>query len=183
MNLSKTPIEGLFLVNNEPFSDSRGYFERLFCRNEFSSAPVNVNFVQVNHSFNLKKGVFRGMHCQTGAFAEDKLVWCIQGEVYDVVLDLRANSPTFLQSFGVHLKAAGKTGIYIPKGLAHGFLTLEENSHLVYFHTNFYNKDNEFPVNIKDPLFSIQLPAGISEISEKDQNVPFLNHDFKGLTL
>ena len=180
MKFEKTPIEGVFLVKIELIQDDRGGFGRVFCTNEFNQAGISdINFVQINHSYNLKKGTFRGMHFQKPPYGEGKLVRCTKGSVCDIVLDLRENSDTLFQSYQTTLSANEGTMIYIPQGLAHGFVTLEDHCELIYHHTEFYQPSYNTGVNVFDPMFAITLPLEISVISEKDKNYPFLNQDFK----
>ena len=131
-------IEGLYTIRLNKLEDERGWFARTFCKNEFRQIGFEKEFVQFNHSFNKNKGTIRGMHFQNRPYAETKLIRCIQGSVYDVAIDLRKGSPTFLQYFGTELSAENMSSILIPEGFAHGFQTLKDNSALVYHHTQYY---------------------------------------------
>lgn len=142
-----------------------------------------VNFVQINHSFNAKKGTFRGMHFQNQPNAEGKLIRCISGGVVDFVVDLRKGSVTFLRWIKVELNSKNRQMIFIPKGCAHGFQTLEDDTELVYHHTVSYRKESDSGVRFDDPLINIKLPLEISMISEKDKSHVLLDVNFKGIEL
>lgn len=181
MDFIETPIPDLFLVQSIPIADGRGMFARTFCKKEFAKINFNQEFVQFNHSFNLKKGTIRGMHFQNPPFTETKLIRCIQGKVFDVAIDIRKNSSTFLQHFAVELSAENMLSILIPKGFAHGFQTLEDNSTLIYHHTDYYTQQADAGVRYDDPATKInwQLPA--VNVSDKDKNYPLIDINFKGI--
>jgi dTDP-4-dehydrorhamnose 3,5-epimerase len=176
-------IPGCFIIHPEPITDDRGWFSRVFCETEFESELGPVKFVQINHSFNSKKGTFRGMHFQQPPFSEGKLIRCIAGKVMDVALDVRKNSSTFLKSLKIELSAENRQIVFLPAGIAHGFQTLEDNSELIYHHTKKYNKESDAGVRFNDPLVNIELPLPISLISEKDRNYPLLSKEFKGIDI
>lgn len=169
MEVTKTFIEGLLILQPKVFEDARGYFYEPYNKKVIASAGITDNFVQDNQSMS-QKGVVRGLHFQKPPFAQAKLVRVIQGAVWDVVVDIRKNSPTYGKYFGIELSAANKTMFYIPEGFAHGFVTLEENTLFFYKCSNYYNKESEDCIlwNDKD----INIPWNISNpvISEKDQN-------------
>lgn len=171
MNITKTNIEGAYIVERTPFEDERGYFVRAFCRKELGEAGMNADFVQSNISGNYKKGTVRGMHAQKGGYEEEKLVGCTRGRMFDVCLDLRQDSKTYLQYVGVELSEENGKMLYIPKGCAHGYQTLEDDTQAFYFVTQYYAPGSEVGYCYDDPKFAIDWP--IKEnlvISEKDKN-------------
>ena len=139
MNFKKTSFEGLWVVDTKKVNDKRGIFYRTFCQNHFSEINWVGKVVQQNISINYKKGTFRGLHFQKFPFEEEKLVRCIVGSVLDIVVDLRKNSSTYLKHFEIELTSENCLALFIPKGFAHGFLTLEDNSIMLYNHSQFYN--------------------------------------------
>ena len=180
MKFLPTILNGSFTIQLDPINDERGWFARYFCKKEFSTIGHNKEWVQMNHSFSLKKGTLRGMHFQKPPHSEIKLVRCIQGSVFDVIIDLRKDSPTFLKWFGTELSAENKLMMYIPEGFAHGFQTLEDNSGLLYMHTAYYSPEAEDGLRYNDPLVNISWPIEISEISMRDTNHDILEK-FNGL--
>ena len=180
MKFIPTILNGSFTIQLDPINDERGWFARYFCKKEFSTIGHNKEWVQMNHSFSLKKGTLRGMHFQKPPHSEVKLVRCIQGSVFDVIIDLRKDSPTFLKWFGTELSAENKLMMYIPEGFAHGFQTLEDNSGLLYMHTAYYSPEAEDGLRYNDPLVNISWPIEISEISMRDTNHDILEK-FNGL--
>ncbi len=181
MNFIPTFIRGVYVVELNPFLDQRGSFVRNFCKNEFKEIGLNKEIVQINHSLTKNKGAFRGLHFQKPPYSEIKIIRCIKGSVYDVVVDIRKDSPTFLQHFAVNLNENEYKMIVIPEGCAHGFQSLEENCELIYLHTAFYEPDHEGGLNIDDPKLNIELPLPITEISERDKNHPLITENFKGI--
>lgn len=180
MKFIPTILNGSFTIQLDPINDERGWFARYFCKKEFSTIGHNKEWVQMNHSFSLKKGTLRGMHFQKPPYSEIKLVRCIQGSVFDVIIDLRKDSPTFLKWFGAELSAENKLMMYIPEGFAHGFQTLEDNSGLLYMHTAYYSPEAEDGLRYNDPQVNISWPLEISEISMRDTNHDLLEK-FNGL--
>ena len=180
MKFIPTILNGSFTIQLDPINDERGWFARYFCKKEFSTIGHEKEWVQMNHSFSLKKGTLRGMHFQKPPHSEVKLVRCIQGSVFDVIIDLRKDSPTFLKWFGTELSAENKLMMYIPEGFAHGFQTLEDNSGLLYMHTAYYSPEAEDGLRYNDPLVNISWPIEISEISMRDTNHDILEK-FNGL--
>jgi dTDP-4-dehydrorhamnose 3,5-epimerase len=166
----KTPIEGLYKIELEKFEDYRGFFARIFCKKEFENQRLKNNIVQINNSYNKKKGTLRGLHYQLPPKAEVKIIRCIRGSIFDVVIDLRKDSPTFLKWFGCELNENNKKMLYVPEGFAHGFLTLEDDTEIIYFTTEFYSPQYERCIRWNDPKFSIQWPFEPTVISEKDRN-------------
>lgn len=183
MKFIDTSFEGLWVIEPEIKSDSRGFLARLFCRNEFSFINFNKEFVQENLTLTKVKGTFRGLHYQAPPFSEVKLVRCIKGKVFDIVVDLRKNSKTFLKNFTLELNEEKLNMILIPEGFAHGFQTLADNCLMLYLHTNFYNAKYERGIRYDESQINISLPLPIKEISERDKNHPFLKNDFEGITL
>ena len=180
MKFIPTILNGSFTIQLDPINDERGWFARYFCKKEFSTIGHNKEWVQMNHSFSLKKGTLRGMHFQKPPYSEIKLVRCIQGSVFDVIIDLRKDSPTFLKWFGAELSAENKLMMYIPEGFAHGFQTLEDNSGLLYMHTAYYSPEAEDGLRYNDPQVNISWPLEISEISMRDNSHDLLEK-FNGL--
>jgi dTDP-4-dehydrorhamnose 3,5-epimerase len=181
MTFTPTSLNKSYIIELSPSNDSRGWFARTYCKKEFQQIGHNKEWVQLNHSATFKKGSIRGMHYQLRPFREIKMVRCIAGSIYDVIIDLRKNSPTFLQWFGTELSAKNKRMLYIPEGFAHGFQTLSNDSELIYHHTEFYNPKAEAGVKYNDPVVNIQWPLAITEISERDNNHRYLDKNFKGI--
>jgi dTDP-4-dehydrorhamnose 3,5-epimerase len=174
--IEKTKIKGCYVIKRTPVMDERGQFERMFCINELHAAGIDFYIMNINYSTNTEKGVLRGLHSQTGSFSEDKLVSCLSGKILDVCVDVDKNSPTFGQYVSIVLSEDNETSLLIPKGCAHGYLTLKENSKVVYFVTNFYNKDSEKGYRYDDPLFGINWSEYLPEpyiLSDKDKSYAF----------
>jgi dTDP-4-dehydrorhamnose 3,5-epimerase len=183
MRINKLTLEGAFVIESEPFKDDRGLFSRVFCQHELQSILLSKNIVQINHSITKQKGTIRGMHFQYPQKAEIKMVKCLRGSVFDVMIDLRQDSSTFLKWHGEVLSAENIKMIYISEGFAHGFQTLEENCELLYLHTEFYNPEHEGGVRYDDPAVNISWPLAVTDISTKDQGYPLLSKNFKGIVL
>lgn len=181
MTFTETTLKDSYVVTLTPVSDSRGWFARTYCKNEFAAIGHNKEWVQLNHSFSSKKGTIRGMHYQLPPYSEIKMVRCIAGAVYDVIIDLRKDSPTFLKWFGVELSAENKRMLYIPEGFAHGFQTLTDDVELIYHHTAFYAPSAEAGIMFNDQLVNINWPLPVTEMSDRDKNYSGLNSTFKGL--
>ena len=181
MKFTETNLKGSYIVDLEVKGDARGWFARTFCKNEFLTIGHEKEWVQMNHSFTAQKGTVRGMHFQNPPSCEIKMVRCIAGAVFDVIVDIRKASPTFLQWFGVELSAENKKMIYIPEGFAHGFQTLSSDSELIYHHTAFYEPQAESGLNALDTAINIEWPIEIELLSERDKSHPFINHHFKGI--
>ena len=178
-----TPIEKLKLIEHQPIRDKRGFLTRLFCKKIRSNLMPGKTIQHINHTMTLKKGTVRGLHFQFPPKAETKIVSCIKGKVWDVALDLRKESKTFLHHHAVLLTGDNFNSYLIPEGFAHGFQTLTSDCEMLYFHTNDYNKDLEGIVNAVDPKIGISWPEPITERSERDNNQSMLNDDFKGIEL
>ena len=182
MKLAPTPLAGLHLVETQPVVDARGRFERLFCVQEWSALRPGLQFVQVNLSTTLGRGTVRGMHYQSAPAAEAKLIRCIRGRVFDVAIDLRADSPTFLRWHGVELAADEPSEVFIPEGFAHGFQALTDDVQLLYFHTTPWTPSCEGGVRHDDPRVGIRWPLPPSQVSARDASHPLLADDFPGLS-
>ncbi|HEY4286460.1 MAG TPA: dTDP-4-dehydrorhamnose 3,5-epimerase [Puia sp.] len=183
MIFTAAPLAGAFLIDLEPFSDERGWFARYYDRKEFEQIGHHKDWVQLNHSVSYKKGTLRGMHFQFPPFREIKMVRCITGAVYDVIVDLREGSPTFLRAFSAELSAHNNKMLYIPEGFAHGFQTLEDNSTLLYHHSEYYTPGSEGGFRFDEPRFAISWPLPVTVISERDSRHPWLDNNFKGIGL
>lgn len=183
MKIEKLPLQGAAVVDAEPFIDHRGVFARFFCENELSELIGTRHFVNVNFSRTFKRGAIRGLHFQYPPHAEMKLVRCIRGAVYDVIVDIRKGSPTFLKWLGMELSAENMKMLCIPEGFAHGFQVLKESSEMLYLHSEFYSKEHEGALNYSDPVLAIQWPIEPTEISEKDKNHKMIGDDFQGVIL
>jgi len=183
MILEPLALSDAFIIIQELTYDNRGAFGRLFCKNELKPITKNFEIVQINHSFNKKIGALRGMHFQQQPKAEIKMVKCIKGSVYDVIVDIRKGSSTFLEWTGVKLSENNKKMIYIPKGFAHGFQVLEPDTQLLYLHSEYYFKNFEGALRFNDPRIGINWPLPISDISERDLSHPLLDKDFKGIKI
>ena len=182
MKFEETILKGSYVIELDLFEDNRGWFTRTFSKDIFQKQiGFTKEWVQMNHSFTKAKGAIRGMHFQLHPFSEIKLVRCIAGEVFDVIVDLRKGSATFLQWYGTKLSAENKKMIFIPEGFAHGFQTLSANAELIYHHSEFYNPEAESGIKCDDPAINIQWPLEITEISEKDKNHPLIDSTFKAL--
>jgi dTDP-4-dehydrorhamnose 3,5-epimerase len=175
MKIKETDLPGVFLVEVVPISDDRGSFARTYCEKEFRTAGLPTRFVQSNVSFNRKKGTLRGMHFQRDPHPEGKLVSCFRGKIFDVALDLRPSSPTFLRWAGFELSEGNNRLLYIPPGFAHGFQTLEDDSAVSYQMTEFYYPELAGGVRWDDPAFSLRWPLDEKIISPRDRSFP----DFK----
>lgn len=168
MKLVPLPLPGAFLVEQEPIGDERGFFARAYCQKEFAAQGLTPHFVQANNSLSRIRGTLRGLHYQLGRFAEDKLIRCIRGAIFDVVVDLRPKSPTFLQHCTLELRAEMRNAVYVPRGCANGIQTLEPDSELFYLASNFYEFPAERGVRWNDPRFAISWPLPPAVISPKD---------------
>ncbi|HEV7601783.1 MAG TPA: dTDP-4-dehydrorhamnose 3,5-epimerase [Bradyrhizobium sp.] len=176
-----TPIAGLKIVERLRQSDQRGFFSRMFCAEELQAAGWSKPIVQINRTLTRRRGAVRGMHFQFPPHAEMKLVNCIRGEVWDVAVDLRRGSPTFLKWFGTQLSAQNGRALLIPEGFAHGFQALAEDCELIYFHTCAYDAASEGAVHPEEPRVAIQWPQAIAELSPRDRGHPMLSPAFQGI--
>lgn len=178
MRLSETSLKGAFLIDIEPRADARGTFTRVFCQKEFERAGLMHDLAQINHSKNYKAGTLRGMHYHTSPCREAKLIRCIRGKVFDVAVDLRKSSPTYLKWVGFELSEQNEKMFYIPPGFAHGFQTLEPHTELLYHCTDFYAPEHERGLRFDDPAFSIHWPLPVVDISDRDKSHPWVGPDF-----
>jgi dTDP-4-dehydrorhamnose 3,5-epimerase len=176
-----TSIAGLQLIERESIGDERGFLQRLFCQESLGSLLSNKTIRQINFTLTHKSGAVRGMHFQHPPHSEIKIVSCLKGKVWDVAVDLRKGSPTFLQYHSVTLTEDVPQSYYIPEGFAHGFQALSPDCELVYFHTGDYNAAAEGGLNALDPCLSILWPVAISERSKRDEQHPMLTDSFVGI--
>ena len=183
LSIEKTKLVGVNILTAIPYIDDRGEFQRLFCEDELNEIYNKYNIKQINRSLSYKKGTTRGLHFQYAPDCEVKIIKCIRGSILDIVVDIRKDSPTFLQSFSIELSKQNNKMIFIEKGFAHGFQTLEDDTELLYLHSDIYTPNNEGALNIKDPILNIKLPYEITEISQKDENHKYLDTSFKGINI
>ena len=181
MIFTESFLKGSYVIELTPYTDERGWFARTFCKNEFAKIGHDKEWVQMNHSFSKEIGTVRGMHYQLPPFEECKLVRCVAGSVFDVIIDIRKDSATFLQWFGVELSAENKKMIYIPKGFAHGFQTLSKDAELLYHHTQFYTPNAENGIRYNDERVNILWTLPVSNISDRDNSHSKLDDTFKGI--
>ena len=172
MIFEETRLKGAYMVDPELRKDSRGFFARTWCVNEFEEHGLNPRLVQCNISFNQKKGTMRGMHYQVAPYEEAKLVRCTMGSICDVIVDLRPGSPTFREHVAVTLSAANRKMLYIPEKFGHGFVTLENDTEVFYQMSEFYSQESARGFRWNDPQFGIRLPVEVTVISERDATYP-----------
>lgn len=179
--ISEAPLAGLKIIERQRLTDARGFLARVFCLKEFAIFGWNKPIAQINQTATFRKGTIRGMHFQCPPHAEMKLVSCLRGEVWDVAVDIRADSPTFLHWHGVCLSAENCRALLIPEGFAHGFQTLTDDSELLYCHSTAYFAGAEGGLNPQDPQLRIIWPLPVTEISARDKSHPFIDNGFAGL--
>lgn len=177
-----TPLSGLTVIERARIEDNRGFLSRFFCKQTMATLGIKP-IQQINQTLTRKAGAIRGMHFQHPPAAEIKIVSCLQGRILDVAVDLRADSPTFLQWFAAELSAENQQSLFIPEGFAHGFQTLTEDCELLYLHSTCYSPQHEAALNPLDPRLAIAWPLAVSEISARDQAHPMLDSGFKGIKL
>lgn len=170
MKFTETPLKGAFVIELDKRGDERGWFARAFCEREYAAHGLNHHIVQANNSFSAIPGTLRGMHYQLAPKAEDKVFRCIRGAIFDAIIDLRPESPTFLKHFTIELTADNRISLYIPKGFAHGFMTLVPDTEVFYLVTEFYSPELERGIRYNDPKFGIKWPLEPAVISDKDRN-------------
>ena len=170
MRFIETRLEGAYIIEPEPIEDERGFFARTFCVREFEAHGLNPCVAQCNISFNKKKGTLRGMHYQVAPHAEAKMVRCIRGAMYDVIIDLRPESPTFKEWIAVELTANNRRMLYIPEGFAHGFQTLEDETEVFYQMSEFYHPEAARGVRWDDRVFGIEWSSDGRIVSPRDQS-------------
>jgi dTDP-4-dehydrorhamnose 3,5-epimerase len=183
MKFFEIPLKGAYLLEPEPFEDERGSFARLFCRKEMSFIPGIGEIVQVNQSITALKGTVRGMHYQLPPYAEVKVIKAIKGSIFDVIVDIRRGSPTFLKWYGRKLSLHESIMMCVPMGFAHGFQSLEDDSEIIYFVTQYYSRSEERGIRYNDPIIGIEWPVQVTMISEKDRGNPLLAGTFEGIDL
>jgi dTDP-4-dehydrorhamnose 3,5-epimerase len=171
----KTPLSGLYLVEIETLRDDRGFFARSFCVSEFQALGLETVVVQCNISFNEKAGTLRGLHFQAPPHEEAKLVRCTRGAIYDVAVDIRPDSPTYLNWYAADLTSDNRRMMFIPRGFAHGFQTLEDSTEVFYIMSEFYHQESSRGLRWDDPAFAITWPLGESIMSAKDRAYPLLD--------
>lgn len=185
MRVEKTKLEGLIIIHPDIFGDSRGWFTESYNQKKYQVLGINVEFIQDNHSYSKEIGILRGLHFQTGEFAQSKLIRCVKGVLYDVCVDLRKNSPTYMQWQGIELSNENKLQLFVPKGFAHGFVTLSEDVEIMYKVDAFYSKEHDSGIRYDDPSINVDwrsiLPNVEFILSEKDKQLKYfkeLNLDF-----
>lgn len=183
MNIIPTKIPGVVVVETTPFLDPRGMFARLYCDHELELVIGGRRIVQVNISVTHQVGALRGLHFQRSPHAEMKLIRCLKGRVWDVAVDLRAGSPTFLQWHAEELSPGNARMMVIPEGCAHGFQVLDNDSEMLYLHTEFYTPSADGRVSYKDPAVGIKWPLDVTDMSMPDRDQPPLPSDFAGLVI
>jgi dTDP-4-dehydrorhamnose 3,5-epimerase len=171
MNIINTFIEGLKIIELNKITDNRGYFLNLFEKDSYFKNLIDIEVSQINCSFNYKKGTLRGLHFQKELFSEAKIISCLKGKIFDVAVDLRKNSLTYGQWFGIELSENKNKILYIPKGFAHGFQTLVNNTEVMYFMSGKYSRKSESGLVWNDPLLKIKWPLKPTVISEKDKKL------------
>ena len=179
VKFSETPLKGAYVIAIEPLEDERGFFARSWCTREFRERGLNPRLVQCNVSFNQKRGVLRGMHYQAAPYPEAKLVRCIRGKLFDVIVDLRPDSASFRKWHGVELAEGGLEMMYVPEGLAHGFQTLEDNTELLYLMSEFYHPECSRGVRWDDPAIGIEWPIPQPIVSDKDRSYDYVSKQQK----
>lgn len=182
-NIVDLPLDGLRRVERKMLGDNRGFLSRIFCAEELGRAGWNKPIAQINHTYTAKRGTVRGLHFQCSPHAEMKLVSCLRGEVWDVAVDLRAASPTFLQWRAERLSAENGFALLIPEGFAHGFQALSNDVELLYCHSSPYVPEADAGLNVQDPSLAITWPLPIVELSARDSQHTLLNEQFSGLIL
>lgn len=176
-----TPLSSLVVVQRKAIEDERGFLSRFFCAEELREAGLNKPISQMNHTLTRKKGAVRGLHFQHSPHAEIKLVSCLKGEIWDVAVDLRRDSPTFLHWHGEILSATNRKSLLIPEGFAHGFQALTEDCELIYLHTAFYHPESEGALNVADPKLNITWPLPMGDLSTRDRSHAFIDENYQGV--
>jgi dTDP-4-dehydrorhamnose 3,5-epimerase len=183
MIIHDTALFGAHLIELERRGDDRGFFARLFCEREFGNAGLETRFVQINNSLSAKKGTLRGLHYQLPSAAEVKVVRCVRGALFDVIVDLRPDSPSFGKWYGAELNEQNRLMMYVPRGFAHAILTLFDDVEAIYLVSAFYGPEQERGVRYNDPKFQIEWPIEPVEISPKDRNWPDFDPLYHGIEL
>lgn len=177
MIFKETKLKGAYIIELEPLEDERGFFARTYCQKKFKKNGINIKIVQCNVSYNRKRGTLRGMHYQKAPHEEAKLISCLRGAIYDVIIDLRSDSPTYCQWFAIELSSNNYRILYVPEGFAHGFQTLDDDTVIFYQMSESYYPECAMGVRWDDKTFGIKWPRITSRIiSEKDLNYPLLSY-------
>jgi len=182
-DIIETTLAGLKIVQRRPIADDRGFFARFYCTEEFKVAGLSKPVEQMNHTLTKRSGAVRGLHFQYPPHAEAKVVSCLHGKIFDISVDVRRGSPTFLRWHGEILSAKNQKSLLIPEGFAHGFQTLTEDCELLYLHTARYSPDAVGALHHADPRIDISWPLKVTELSDRDQRHPFINESFLGVEL
>jgi dTDP-4-dehydrorhamnose 3,5-epimerase len=180
MIFKETKLAGAYLISLQLIEDDRGFFARTWCRDEFAAHNLNTRLVQANVSHNRLRGTLRGLHYQAAPYAETKVVRCIRGAIYDVIVDIRESSPSYLDWIGVELTEANREMVYVPEGFAHGFQTLSDGSEVEYQMSEFFNADAAGGLRYDDPAIGIKWPLPVETISTKDASWPLLEVSVPG---
>lgn len=181
MKLLPTPLIGLTLIETSPIRDERGSFVRVFCDDELEAIRPGLRFHQINLSVTQHRGTVRGMHFQYPPAAEGKLIRCVRGKVFDVAVDLRVDSTTYLHWHAVELDANALVQVFIPEGFAHGFQALSNDAQLIYMHTARWSREHEGTLRYDDPMLAIAWPLPVLHVSTKDRSAPLIDADFTGI--
>ena len=176
-----TFIDGLLLIEPTVSNDERGSFYRLFCKEEFESIGINMDIKQINISFNKFGGTLRGLHYQSFPSTEAKVIRCCQGEIFDVAVDIRKKSKTFLSVFNINLSSENNLMLFIPFGFAHGFQTLTNNVYVEYYHSDFFVEKLDNGISYQDKILNIKWPLKVTNISERDKKLPKIGEGFNGV--
>ena len=181
--VDETPLSGVYVIERKPLGDSRGFLERLYCTDELKAVGFDTGPVQINRTFTQAKGTLRGLHFQHAPKAERKIISCLKGKVFDVAVDLRKGSPSFLQWFGTELSEENNRSLVIPEGCAHGFQTLLDDCALLYFHSKAYAPEYEAGYHFADETLAIAWPLKPNTLSGRDNALPVIEENFEGLIL
>ena len=181
LGVKPTDLEGLLIVERTRREDQRGFFSRFFCAQELHAVAGDFPICQVNHTLTRRKGSARGLHFQNPPYTDGKFVSCLRGEIFDVAVDLRRNSPTFLQWHAQILSAANFTSVLIPPGFAHGFQSLSADCELLYLHSRPYHAQSEAALNLRDPTLAIAWPLAFEDVSERDLRHEFIDATYNGI--
>lgn len=174
MQFTQTRLNGAYIIDIEPINDDRGFFARSWCEKEFSEKDLPYRIAQCNISYNKEKGTLRGLHFQGHPFEEDKIIRCINGSLFDVIVDIRPNSKTYLEWFGIELSSENKRSMFIPKGFAHGFQTLDDETEVLYQISEFYKPSHSMGIKFDDPKIGVVWPLSSPIISEKDRSYAYI---------
>ena len=172
MKFTNQKINGVYIIEPEPYEDERGMLRRHFCQSEFAKHDLLTDIKQTNISENKKKYTLRGFHYQYYPKGENKVISCVKGHIYDIVVDLRKKSKTYLKWQSFNISDENRISLYVPKGCANAFLTLEDNTRILYYHSEYYSSDSEGGIRFNDPLFKFSWPTEPKIISNKDFNIP-----------